>query len=141
MEFDLVIPEEMGRSIRDSVFAVEGREGWIFGLSRVVRVGNSLRFIMVGTSSVDEEDYDCRAEAGLTLTAEASSRFNLASVEAAVRLRARPHPLSPRRHLRLQWARRPRRTRTARVAEVSGAALASEHGHGSGACSPCPAMA
>ena len=83
MEFDLVIPEEMGRSIRDSVFAVEGREGWIFGLSRVVRVGNSLRFIMVGTSSVDEEDYDCRAEAGLTLTAEASSRFNLASVEAA----------------------------------------------------------
>ena len=83
MEFDLVIPEEMGRGIRESVFSVEGREGWTFGLSRVVRVGNSLRFIMVGASAVNEEDYDRRAVAGLSLTAEASSRFNLVSAKAA----------------------------------------------------------
>ena len=83
MEFDLVISEEMGRNIREAVFSMKGREGWTFGLSRAIRAGNSVRFIMAGASSVDKEDYDCRTAAGLTLTAEASSRFNLVSAEAA----------------------------------------------------------
>lgn len=83
MDFDLIIPEEMGRRIHSTVFSMEGREGWAFGLSRGVQVGRSLRFIMVGTESVTDRDYGCRSEAGLALTDEASSHFNLVSVEAA----------------------------------------------------------
>lgn len=83
MDFDLIIPEEMGRSIRSTVFSVENREGWTFGLARVIRVGRALRFVMVGTEPAEEQDYDCRSVAGLTLTDEASSRFNLVSADAA----------------------------------------------------------
>lgn len=83
MEFDLIIPEETGRKMRAAVFSSEGREGWAFGLCRVIRTGRTLRFLMNGVNPAEEQDYDSRAVAGLTLTAEASSRFNRVSAEAA----------------------------------------------------------
>lgn len=87
MKLELVVNHSLWEQVRQNLCLSGKEEKFLFGLAHPMRIGrgrNSLvRFELHEVRVVSEAAYRVQGSAGLTLTDEVSSFFNLLSVEAA----------------------------------------------------------